>query len=390
MFLILCSVIGGICINEIIPYRLPDYLFSLLGLVSVFFGIFFSFEYEKIRGLMRLENIVSNISPLLEIEILSNEKKLIRLYNEIGENEKNKKRIALNEDDFLDASYWELYKDVIKEWGAPNTLRLKEIYGLSYKLNDIFESCMAGYDKNYKNDAEKLIKIIDYHFDEVDKLFKKRRLPPIFPKRAINTLEIYEKLEIKKLNEIIKDRINYFEHIINSDSNYYGQICSNRKIAYVDIALPSPGVFWIPENKIYIQCSVKKTSLYHDFLIEHEKKHYNNYNSKKNILFKAYADIKMELWDDINWELLNKKLNEDKNNYLKEWQKEVLNREKEFYEKIESIHPPNLHQKIYSKIVQFFSKNPIGVFIFLIVHVGIILTIIRLGLARAINAIHVP
>jgi len=47
----------------------------------------------------------------------------------------------------------------------------------------------------------------------------------------------------------------------------------------------------MPSNKIYVYYLVKKYDMFHEYILEHEKKHYLNFNCDKNIVIKIILDI---------------------------------------------------------------------------------------------------
>jgi hypothetical protein len=155
-------------------------------------------------------------------------------------------------------------------------------------------------------------------------------------------------------------------------------ICWENIIEYTDIPLPAPGIFWIPSNKIYIQSSVKRHQLYHEYLIEHEKKHYINYNSKRNFCIKVIKEIWMEWCDTLTMYFFIKELKNAKNNYLKIWQKETQNKRDVFYSTIWQKETPNRNQRFYANIVKFFSPDSkILAFIIIILAVLYVLFIMQ-------------
>jgi len=127
---------------------------------------------------------------------------------------------------------------------------------------------------------------------------------------------------------------------------------------YTNIPLPAPGIFWIPNNAIYVQSSVIKYQQYYRHVIEHEKKHYDNFNSDNIGIIKIIKDIHYQ-WCDAITKNCNKKIRQDENEYKKKWRMETKDVKVKFRDIIIKEYPPNRAQNLHAKLVDFFSPDSI-------------------------------
>lgn len=140
-------------------------------------------------------------------------------------------------------------------------------------------------------------------------------------------------------------------------------------ITYHDIPYKTSGVFWSPSNKIYVNNHVKNYQIFHDYIINHEKTHYLNYNSDENYIKKILKEILIE-WHGgyictINKELKNE-IKKYKNEFLKMNEGNIIKNENTFID-ILSETKADYHQLLYSKIVKFFRPDSKYFFILLVI-----------------------
>lgn len=131
-------------------------------------------------------------------------------------------------------------------------------------------------------------------------------------------------------------------------------------IVYHDILYKNNAVFWMPSNKIYIYYLVKKYDVFHEYILDHEKKHYLTFNCDNNIVIKIILDICNE-WSGAWINTTNKELKNNKIQYMKELSeikknKIMIKNIHIFMEKLCEIKPT---RKIwlYSKIVEYLRPD---------------------------------
>ena len=131
-------------------------------------------------------------------------------------------------------------------------------------------------------------------------------------------------------------------------------------IIYHDILYEHDAIYWIPSNKIYVYNLVKNYDVFHEYILEHEKIHYKNYNCNRHYFLRIMLDILNE-WKGAWKNTFNKKLKNDKEKYVEELSKikedkKVINNMDELRYKLGEIKPIK-NMLIYSKVVGFFRPD---------------------------------
>lgn len=154
-------------------------------------------------------------------------------------------------------------------------------------------------------------------------------------------------------------------------------------IIYHYIPTERTGVFWIPSNKIYVYSLVKKFDFFHKYILDHEKKHYANYNCSKHYVIRIILDIWNE-WKGAWKNTFNEDLIKDKEKYMEELFSTKKNKTiiKNMYVLMEELHETKATEKTlrYSKIVWCFRPyQPCGNL--LVIILGVLLFLITKGIA---------
>ena len=140
-------------------------------------------------------------------------------------------------------------------------------------------------------------------------------------------------------------------------------------IIYHDILYKYNAIFWMPSKKIYIYNLVKKYDVFHEYVLEHEKKHYLNFIYSKNMLIGIILDI----WNEWigGWKnTINKELINNKRQYMIELSnikknQTIIKDINVFMEKLGEIKPTKKIW-IYSKIVEYLRPDSKVLMLFII------------------------
>ena len=118
------------------------------------------------------------------------------------------------------------------------------------------------------------------------------------------------------------------------------------------------GVFWMPSNKVYIYCLVKKYSILHDYVKKHEKKHYKNYNSGKYWVIRILLDILNEWNGELKRNTYRELLNDFQNYQIDLSNKNCIIKTPNKLMKKLGENEPNRRMNIYAITVGKFRDLP--------------------------------